>query len=175
MTARLSLTFVVLAACGARPPAAPVTAAPAADRVAIIAAERGPSGARLVAIDEHGDRRHVLLAEATGTVRDTNPAVSPDGRWMVFASSRGRPLDQTSLWIAPIGVEVAPVRITNGDAIDSHPTWSRDGTRIVFASTRASGNFDLWRLTVVNGAVSGAPEQLTTGAAHEVTPTVGKD
>jgi Tol biopolymer transport system component len=181
MTARLfisslSVSAVVLASCGARPPAVPQKA-PASDpdRVAIIAAERGPSGARLVAIDEHGDRRHVMLAEASGTVRDTNPAASPDGNWMVFASSRGRPLDQTSLWIAPIGVEVAPVQITSGAAIDSHPAWNRAGSAIVFASTRDGGDFDLWQLAIENGRVRGAPEQLTNGAAHEVTPTVARD
>lgn len=175
MTARLlaSLSLVALASCGARPhPTPPV---PPDDRVAIIAAERGPRGARLVAIDEHGDRKHVLLAEAPGTARDTNPAVSPDGRWLVFASSRERTLDQTSLWIAAIGVERAPVRLTTGDAIDSHPTWTRDGGAIVFASTRDGGDFDLYRLAIAAGRASGELVPLTSGPGHEVTPTVARD
>ena len=143
--------------------------------MAIVAAERGPSGARLVAIDEHGDRQHVMLAEAPGVVRDTNPAVSPDGAWMVFASSRERTLAETSVWIAPIGVEVAPRRLTTGAGIESHPAWTRDGTGIVFASTRDGGDFDLWRLAIANGRARGEPEQLTSGAGHEVTPTVARD
>ncbi|MBA3464766.1 MAG: PD40 domain-containing protein, partial [Deltaproteobacteria bacterium] len=171
MTARLLISFslVALASCGARP--RPTPPAPPEDRVAIIAAERGPHGARLVAIDEHGDRRHVLLAEARGTARDTNPSVSPDGRWVVFASSRDRPLDKTSLWIAPLGVERAPVRLTTGDAIDSHPTWTRDGTAIVFASTRDGGDFDLHRLPIAAGRANGELVALTSGPTHEVTPT----
>lgn len=164
---------VALAACGARPIAA--TEAAPAERIAIVASERGPRGARLVAIDEHGDRQLVLVASATEIVRDANPALSPDARWMVFASSRDRSLDATSLWIAPLGSEATPVRLTAEPAIDSHPTWTRDGRAIVFASTREGGDFDLWRLPIANGRAAGPPVQLTTGAGHEVTPTVASD
>jgi len=145
------------------------------ERIAIVASERGPSGTRLVAIDEHGDRQFVLIAPAVGVVRDSHPAVSPDRAWIVFASSRGRALDQTSLWIAPLGVEAVPVALTTGPAIDSHPTWTPDGTAIVFASTRDGGDFDLWRLPLANGTAAGEPAQLTTGAGHEVTPTAASD
>lgn len=177
MTAPCSvlLLAVGLAACGPRPPAVPPPKAAVEDRVAIIAAERGPNGARLVAIDEHGDRLHVMIADAASVVRDTNPSVSPDGRWLVFASSRDRPLAETSLWIASIGVEVTPVRLTWGAGIESHPAWTRDGSAIVFASTRDGGDFDLWRLAIANGRASGEPEQLTSGAGHEVTPSVARD
>lgn len=168
------VAVAAIAACGPRAIVAP-PAAPPADRVAIICAERGPSGARLVAVDEHGDRQHVLLAEAPGVARDTNPAVSPDGRWLVFASSRDRPLAETSLWIAPVGVEVAPVRLTSGPSIESHPVWARDGGSIVFASTRDGGDFDLFTLRISAGRAVGEPAPLTAGAGHEVTPTVASD
>jgi Tol biopolymer transport system component len=164
---------VASAACGARSIA--VNDAAPSDRIAIVVSERGPSGARLVAIDEHGDRQLVLVAPATGVVRDVNPALSPDARWMVFASSRDRPLDETSLWIAPLGVDAIPVRLTHTAAIDSHPTWRHDGRAIVFASTRDGGDFDLWQLPIANGRAAGPPVQLTSGAGHEVTPTSGAD
>jgi len=171
--ARILILSAVIASCGPRPLPAPSVAPP--DRVAIVCAERGPSGARLVAVDEHGDRRHVMIAEPTGVVRDMNPAVSPDGQWIVFASSRERTLAETSLWIAPVGVEVVPIRLTSGSSIESHPAWTRDGTAIVFASTREGGDFDLWRLAIANGRASGEPEPLTSGAGHEVTPSVARD
>lgn len=145
------------------------------DRIAIVASERGPGGTRLVAIDEKGDRQLVLIAPGTGVVRDSHPAVSPDRAWIVFASSRGRTLDATSLWIAPLGVEAVPVALTTGPAIDSHPTWTPDGSAIVFASTRDGGDFDLWRVAIAGGRALGEPVQLTTGAGHEVTPTVAAD
>jgi dipeptidyl aminopeptidase/acylaminoacyl peptidase len=159
-----------LAACGVRP--APPPAPP--DRIAIVAAERGPEGARLVSIDEHGDRQFELVRPAVAHVRDTHPAVSPDGQWIVFASTRERPFDETSLWIAAAGVAMPPHRLTDGKAIDSHPTWTPDGRAVVFASTRAAGNFDLWRLAVDHGQ-PGSLVQLTDAPGHEVTPAVAAD
>jgi dipeptidyl aminopeptidase/acylaminoacyl peptidase len=151
--------------------------APKRERIAIIAAERGSNGMRLVAIDERGDRRFEVIAPVLrGTVRDTNPAISPDGRWLVFASTRDRSEpDTTSLWLAPIGgAEVPPVRITNGSWIDSHPVWRRDGSGIVFASTREGGDFDLFELALRDGR-PGEPVQLTTSIGHEITPAVTPD
>ena len=161
---------LVAAACSA--PRAPV--APAPDRIAIVAAERGPDGARLVAIDEHGDRQLELIEPASDLSRDSNPAVSPDGRWLAFVSSRGRALDRTSLWLAPLGVAMAPRRITDGAGIDAQPVWSPDGSAIVFASTRTGGEFDLWRIAVHAGQ-PGMLTRLTDRPGHEVTPAVAPD
>ncbi len=132
-------------------------------------------GARLVAIDEHGDRQFSLIAAPRDTARDTHPAISPDGAWIVFASSRERSLSETSLWIAKLGVEQTPVRLTEGAWIDAHPTWTTDGSAIVFASTRDGGDFDLFRLAIRDGHSSGAPVQLTAGAGHEITPSIASD
>jgi Tol biopolymer transport system component len=159
-----------LVACAARP----VPERPPPTRVVIVVSEPGPEGARLVAIDESGDRQFELVQPAGGVVRDTNPAVSPDGAWLVFASSRDRPLDQTSLWIAPIGIAMPPHRLTQGPAIDAHPVWLPDGRALVFASTRAHGNFDLWRLAIQDGQ-PGELAQLTFAPGHEVTPSVAGD
>jgi Tol biopolymer transport system component len=164
------LLALALAGCAARP----VPERPPPDRIALVVSEPGPQGARLVAIDERGDRQFELVQPAATTVRDTSPAVSPDGAWVVFASSRGRPLSETSLWIAPIGVAMPPHRLTDGPATDAHPTWVPDGGAIVFASTRARGNFDLWRLAVRDGQ-PGALTQLTDAPSYEVTPTVAAD
>jgi Tol biopolymer transport system component len=102
--------------------------------------------------------------------------VSPDGRWIVFASTRGRALDETSLWIAPVEPDAVPEALTRGTAIDSHPTWTPDGRAIVFASTRAHGNFDLYRLEIdARGHAAGEPVQLTFAETHEITPVVAPD
>ena len=170
--------LLAITACGPRPaaPSAASAASAAPERIALVVSERGPRGARLVAIDEAGDRRFELIAPvAAGVVRDVNPALSPDGRWLAFASTRGRTLDETSLWLAPLGAEAAPVRLTEGAWIDSHPAWTRDGRALVFASTREGGDFDLWRLPIAAGRAAGPPEQLTTAPSHEVTPAVAAD
>lgn len=168
------LRFTLIAAscaCGSRTVAEPK----APDRIAIVCAERGSHGARLVVLDERGDRQFELVRQADALVRDTHPVISPDGKWVVFASSRGRPLAETSLWIAPLAADAEPVRLTSGSALDSHPVWTRDGRAIVFASTREGGDFDLFRLAIVGGRASGEPDQLTRGAGHEVTPAVAGD
>lgn len=172
MITRPPFWLVACAAC-ARPPAA-APPAPAPERIAIVASEGGSRGARLVAIDERGDRQFELIAPATAVVRDTHPAVSPDGAWVVFASTREHAGDATRLWIAPLGVEVAPVRLTDGP-IDSHPTWTPDGGAIVFASTRDGGDYDLWRLPIARGRAAGPAIALTTAPGHEVQPSVGAD
>ncbi len=162
-----------MSAC--RPRVGAVVPPPAPPRIAIVVSEGDARGARLVAIDEHGDRQLELVQASATLARDTNPAVSPDGRWLVFASSRGRPLAETSLWIARLAPAAVPVPVTTGPATDAHPTWSANGAAIIWASTRGGHGFDLWRAPVaLDGPrpVLGAAEQLTRGAGHEVTPTV---
>jgi Tol biopolymer transport system component len=163
--------IAVWAACGRRP----VTEVKAAPRIAIIASEGGPQGAKLVVLDERGDRQFDLFRAADSLARDTHPAVSPTGGWIVFASSRGRALSETSLWIAKLSLGAEPERLTTGAWIDSHPVWTRDGRAIVFASTRAGGDFDLFRLAIDHGRAQGEPEQLTHGDGHEVTPAIAAD
>lgn len=147
-------------------------------RAPIVVTERGPGGGRLIAVDETGDRLFEVVAMPDVTIRDTNPAISPDGKWIVFASSRGRQkLEETSLWLAPLGVEVAPTQITSGSSVDTHPAWTRDGAAIVFSSTRA-GTFDLWQVSfeVVAGAPKvGEPVQLTSAPEQEITPSTAPD
>jgi Tol biopolymer transport system component len=162
-------SFALAAGCVPRAPAPPPS-----DRIAIVASERGSDGARLVAIDERGDRQFEVIQPATGLVRDSNPAVSPDGKWLAFVSSRDRPLDETSLWLAPLGVAMAPHRLTEGPAIDAQPAWTPDGRAIVFASTRDGGEFDLWRLAI-RGGQPGDLTRLTRARGHEVTPAVAPD
>ena len=184
---RISI-LCLLAACAAPPVMAPAararcgagrTCSDPRDRIAIAIAERGESGTRLVAIDEHGDRQLVLVRASQTLARDTNPAISPDGKWIVFASSRDRAIDETNLWIAPLAPDAVPTRLTRGTAIDSHPVWRRDGSAIVFASTRApSGMFVLYELAIdAHGAAVGEPRPLTPidRASHAITPAVAAD
>ena len=162
-----------MSAC--RPRVGAVEPLPVPPRIAIVVSEGDARGARLVAIDEHGDRQLELVQASATLARDTNPAVSPDGAWLVFASSRGRPLAETSLWIARLAPAAVPVPLTTGPAIDAHPVWSADGAALIWASTRGGHGFDLWRAPVALGGprpALGTAEALTSGAGHEVTPTI---
>jgi len=132
---------------------------------------------RLVAIDERGDRRFALIEPPPpgALVRDTNPAISPDGVWLVFASSRGRADGTTALWLAKLGAEAKPLAVVPGDGVASHPVWTPDGRALVFASTRARGNFDLWRAGFTRDGSFDTPVQLTTSDAHELAPAIAAD
>lgn len=148
--------------------------------IAIVASERGLGGARLVAIDSAGDRQYDLIAGAgAALVREANPAVSPDGAWLVFASSRGGALDHTRLWIAPLAEAATAHPLVPGGApaavTESHPTWTPDGRAVVFASTAAGGDFDLWRVPVAAGRATGPAVLLADRPGHEIVPSVAPD
>ncbi len=129
----------------------------------------------LIAIDEAGDRRLELVQPVPEIERDTNPAISPDGRWVVFARGRGAAIDETRLWIAPLAPEAVAVPLTSSPGIETNPTWTRDGRAIVFASTGSGAQYDLYEQGVADGRARGVPTRLTDSPAHEVTPTVAAD
>ncbi len=74
---------------------------------------------------------------------DLEPDVSPDGRWVVFASDRGSPGGRYALYRLPLaGGEPERVGFApRGE--DRQPVYSPDGRWIAFRSTRG-GTSDLW-------------------------------
>jgi dipeptidyl aminopeptidase/acylaminoacyl peptidase len=141
----------------------------------MVLTERWRDGGRLIIVDETGDRLAPLLvpgAAADGTPAvDEHPAFSPDGRWVVFASSRGRADRRTSLWIAAAHPDAVPRRLTTG-AADVDPTWTPEGDAVVFASDRGGVSIDLYRLPMRDGAAAGSPTPLTDALTHELAPSM---
>jgi Tol biopolymer transport system component len=75
---------------------------------------------------EGGKRRHLT----THGVVDVEPAWSPDGRWVYFASVRSGSL---ALWrVAAAGGE--PTRLTLGNGPERRPSVSSDGSRLVYST-----------------------------------------
>ena len=74
---------------------------------------------------------------------DVDPAVSPDGRWVAFASDRGGDGGRYALFRLPLAG--GPIERLSwpprGD--DRQPAWSPDGRWLAFRSTRG-GTSDLW-------------------------------
>jgi dipeptidyl aminopeptidase/acylaminoacyl peptidase len=72
----------------------------------------------------------------------TNPAISPDGKQVVFTRTwvdKTKDQYRSNLWI--VDVDGARVReLTSGHYSDSSPVWSPDGKRIAFLSDRDGTN-----------------------------------
>lgn len=104
---------------------------------------------------------------------DGEPAWSPDGRWLAFASDRAAPdsaIDTRSLvdlYVMPADGKGEAIRVTDTQGYDGAPAWLPGGRSLIFESDRrATGRFDLYRVDLefdAQGNVTGAkpPVRLT--------------
>lgn len=98
---------------------------------------------------------------------DFDVDVSPDGKAIVFASTRhtARP----NLYLKSVDGR-AVTQLTDDPAADVQPCFSPDGRLVAFASNR-SGNWDLW----IVGLQGGRATQVTHSPQHEVHPSFSPD
>ncbi len=69
----------------------------------------------------------------------TDPTLSPDGRFLAYASDRAGNFD---IWVQPVA-SGDPVQVTKDPESDTQPAWSPDGSTIVFRSEHAGGGLFL--------------------------------
>lgn len=98
---------------------------------------------------------------------DSDVAIDPTGKWMVFASTRHSPT--ADLYLQATG-GTSVTQLTNDTADDSGPVFSPDGKTIAFASTRA-GSWDLYVMDVDGRNVV----QVTNGPSQDLHPTFSPD
>lgn len=108
-------------------------------------------------------RQHSFTVEGA----DFDVDLSPDGKKMVFASTRHS--TQPDLYVKAVD-GVAVTQITSEPSADVQPCFSPDGKLIAFASNR-SGNWDLWLMSMESGRAT----QLTNSPWHEVHPSFAPD
>ncbi|MDX8395780.1 MAG: TolB protein [Mariprofundaceae bacterium] len=118
-----------------------------------------------------GYRSSIVRIDANGHEESlaygSNPALSPDGKWLVYSVTAGR---SVHLYIMrPDGSDIA--QLTTARSVDAQPAWSPDGKWIVFTSNRANVDlktpsrnaWDLW-------AIDSEGRQLT-----QLTEDAGRD
>jgi TolB protein len=116
-----------------------------------------------------GDEQRLTPADVDpatpqGLFFQTEPAWSPDGSTIAFASRRSGTFDLYAM--SSDGSDTRRLTLTSDD--DGQPAWSPDGTRIVFARGAST------RLFVMNADGSGA-QRLTGAAAEEGEPAWSPD
>jgi Tol biopolymer transport system component len=96
------------------------------------------------------------LAGVPHSTRDADPAWSPDGRAVAFASNRA---GVRAIWVIEgVGRRVRLVTVAEGDV--RTPRWSPDGLSIFYSAAGPTGDV-VWRVP----AAGGASEPWTSGAA----------
>jgi Tol biopolymer transport system component len=133
---RIAVAVVLLAVAGAG--AAPgEPAAPPKYRVAF--ASFAPLDLDVYLADADGSNARPFLPHPG---QDYNASFSPDGRWVVFTSTRGGgAADIYRARTDGTGLE----RLTDSPAFDDQATVSPDGRRVAFVSDR-TGQADIWLL-----------------------------
>jgi Tol biopolymer transport system component/predicted Ser/Thr protein kinase len=116
---------------------------------------------------ETGEKRQLTSAKPPLS-GDTHPAVSPDGRWLVFR--RMANLFTGELYALPLSDGLtpagAPRRLTSHSLDAQHPTWLPDSKTILF-SARAS----LWRQSITTAS---EPVRLPFVGDYAVMPVVSR-
>lgn len=99
---------------------------------------------------------------------DDSPAISPDGKRVVFLSARHDPEPEFpnlkyELYLVNIDGS-GLTRLTNTPAAEDHPAWSPDGSRIIFdADYDGDGYNEIYTITTDGGSLT----RLTENAAND--------
>lgn len=110
---------------------------------------------------QHPDRPRV-----TGSSIDRQPVYSPDGRTVLFSSTRGGNLD---LWTMEVATGTVR-RLTDDPADDWDPAFTPDGSGILWSSDRG-GHLEIW----IADADASRARQVTHDGADAENPTMTRD
>ncbi len=101
------------------------------------------------------------------TLEDDSPQYSPDGKSLVFGSTRSGSFE---IWLCGSEGEQPRQLTSMGGPLTGTPRWSPDSRQIVFDS-RSRGNADIYVISIEGGA----PRRLTAEPAEDVVPGWSRD
>ena len=96
--------------------------------------------------------QRTLTRLTSGSGLQTDPTLSPDGRFLAYASDRAGNFD---IWVQPVAGGDA-VQVTKDLESETQPAWSPDGSTIVFHSEKGGGG------VFAVPALGGSVRRLTT-------------
>ena len=109
---------------------------------------------------------HPITSPPTGTLGDTTPAFSPDGKTLAFVRDT---LDVREIYLLPLSGG-SPQQITFDHADIQGITWTPQSDKLIFASSR-QGQVSLWSIS----AKGGTPQRLPiAGAGWSARPTLNR-
>jgi len=119
---------------------------------------------------------HPITSPPAGTLGDTTPAFSPDGKSLAFVRDT---LDVREIYLLPLSggspqqstpVQITPVQITFDHADIQGITWTPQSDKLIFASSR-QGPVSLWSIS----AKGGTPRRLPiAGAGWAMRPALNR-
>ena len=124
-------------------------------------------------------QRHTITHEDVFlSKRVGSPAISPDGRWVVFSVTDPSYTDGeqvSDLWLVPLDGSAEPRRLTNTKAGESGVDWSRDSRRIAFSARREGDEgSQIYVLDLSSGGEAQRITSISTGASNPLWRPDGK-
>ena len=109
---------------------------------------------------------------------DMDPAFSPDGTKIAFASDRGDPDDDEGdtfdIWVMNANGS-SPVRLTTGYHLDSKPMWTPDGSKIVFERLWSDADGNDFDIMIMDANGANLTNLTSASAGSDTTPAVSPD
>lgn len=124
----------------------------------------------LLPVSVVAQQRHTITHEDVFLMkRIGSPAISPDGRWVVFSVTEPSYADDqvTDLWLVPTDGSAEPRRLTNTRGGESGVAWSPDSRRIVFGARRDGDDASqIYVLDLVGGGEAQRVTTMSNGASN---------
>lgn len=131
------------------------------------------AGQRDVMVWDRDSARVLALPELASPEDDAEPSITPDGRYVAFASNRPSVDGGWRIYLYDLAAR-APVALpgVGSDGDDRHPSLSADGQRIVFESSRTAGTArqDVWIYERATAQTRSTPS--LASAADDIQPWV---